>query len=81
MLKLKYLPSHLVNPLSTGELFHYYMLDKSICHFKGVWSTLSLLFYFLMEYPVSKQCRPLIRRHVIKVGQGPAVLALGTGGG
>ena len=31
----------------TGRSFHCYMLDKSICHFRGVRSnTLSLLFYF-----------------------------------
>ena len=24
-----------INPLYTGGLFHCYMLDKSICHFKG----------------------------------------------
>ena len=40
----------------TGKLFHCYMLDKSICHFRGVGSGLLLL--FLMENPVSKQCRP-----------------------
>ena len=34
------------NPLYTDELFHCYMLDKSICHLKGVRSTLLLLFYF-----------------------------------
>ena len=33
-------------PLYTGRLFHYYMLGKSICHFRGVGSILSLLFYF-----------------------------------
>ena len=31
------------NPLYTGGLFHCYMLDESICHFRGVWSILSLL--------------------------------------
>ena len=31
-------------PLYTGRLFHCYILDKSICHFKGVRSILSLLF-------------------------------------
>ena len=30
----------------TGGLFHCYMLDESICHFRGVMSILSLLFYF-----------------------------------
>ena len=37
------------------------MLDESICHFRGVRSILSLFFfYFLMENPVSKQCRPRV---------------------
>ena len=30
----------------TSGLFHCYMLDKPICHFRGVRSILSLLFYF-----------------------------------
>ena len=35
-----------VNPLYTDGLFHYYMLDESICHLRGVKSILSLLFYY-----------------------------------
>ena len=34
------------NPLYTGRLFHCYMLDESICHFRGVRSILPFLFYF-----------------------------------
>ena len=34
------------NPLYTGGLFHCYMLNESICHFRDVGSVLSLLFYF-----------------------------------
>ena len=34
------------NPLYTGGLCHCYMLDESICHFRGVGSILSLLLYF-----------------------------------
>ena len=34
------------NPLYTGRLFHCYMMDKSICHFRGVGYILSLSFYF-----------------------------------
>ena len=34
-----------INPLYTGRLFHCYMLDKSICHFRGFESISSLLFY------------------------------------
>ena len=44
-----------VNPLYTNGLFHCYMLDESICHFRGVGSILSLL-VFLMGNPVSKHC-------------------------
>ena len=45
-----------LNPLHTGGLFHYYMLDNSIFH-------LGCKFYFvafnlfLMENPVSKECK------------------------
>ena len=45
-------PSHMyvendnASPLYTGRLFHSYMLDESICNFRGVGSILSLLFYF-----------------------------------
>ena len=35
-----------LNPLYTGALFHWYMLDETICNFRGVGSILSLLFYF-----------------------------------
>ena len=34
------------NPLHTDRLFNRYMLDEFICHFRGVGSILSLLFYF-----------------------------------
>ena len=37
-------------PLYTGRLFHCYMSDKSICHFRGV--------LFFMENSASKQYRP-----------------------
>ena len=33
------------NPLYNGGLFHCYMLDESICHFRGDGSILWLLFY------------------------------------
>ena len=36
----------LFNPLCTDGLLHCYVLDKFICHFRGVGSVLSLLFYF-----------------------------------
>ena len=34
-----------LNPLYTGGLFHCFMMVESICHFRGVESILSLLFY------------------------------------
>ena len=36
----------IINPLYTGGLFHYPMLDESICHFRGVRpsSTLNSIF-------------------------------------
>ena len=34
------------NPLYTGRLSHCYMLNKSICHARGVQSILSILFDF-----------------------------------
>ena len=47
----------ILNPLYTGGLFHCYMLDKFVCHFRGVRPILSLI-VFLMKNPVSKQSRP-----------------------
>ena len=38
-----------LNPLYTAGLFHCYMLDDSICHFRAVSSKLLLLFYFLWK--------------------------------
>ena len=35
-----------LNPLYTGRLFHCYMLDESICHLRGVRSTLWLYSIF-----------------------------------
>ena len=35
-----------LNPLYIGGLFHGFMLSKYICHFRGIGSILSLLFYF-----------------------------------
>ena len=49
-----------VNQLYTDRLFHCYVSDKSIsfCHFKGVRFYFIASSLFLMENPVSKQCRP-----------------------
>ena len=41
------------NPLYASRLFHCYIIDESICHFRGI---RSILCYFVMENPVSKQC-------------------------
>ena len=38
------------NPKYTGKFCHCYMLDESICHFRGVGS--------ILVNPVSKHCRP-----------------------
>ena len=38
------------NPLYTGGLFHCYMLDESICQFRGVGSILPLLQIFDGKY-------------------------------
>ena len=43
-----------IHILYTSRLFHCYMMDEFICHFRGVGSILSLLFCFLMENTVSK---------------------------
>ena len=42
-----------LNPLYTGGLFHCYMLDEAI----GLVYFVTFIL-FLMENPVSKQCRP-----------------------
>ena len=34
------------SPLYTGRIFHCYVLNKFICHFRGLGSVLLLLFYF-----------------------------------
>ena len=39
-------PLPFINLWYTGGLFHSYMLDKSICHYRSVGSIVSLLFYF-----------------------------------
>ena len=46
------------NPLYSCGLFHCYMLDESICQFRGVNIYFVTFILFLMENPVSKQHRP-----------------------
>ena len=41
-----YLSYLVFNPLYTDRLFHCYVLDKSVCNFRGVGSILSLYFIF-----------------------------------
>ena len=36
-----------IDPLYSGGLFHYYMLDQSICHFRGV--VVFCRFYFIFD--------------------------------
>ena len=40
------------NPLYTGGLFHCFILDESVCHFRDA------TFILFMENSVSKHCRP-----------------------
>ena len=39
-------------------VFYSYMLDESICHFRGVRSILSLLFYFLRKILLANDVDP-----------------------
>ena len=43
-----------LNPLYNGKLYHCYILDKSICHFRGCQVNFVAFILFLMENPVSK---------------------------
>ena len=52
------------NPLYTGRLFHCYILDEAICHFRGVGSILLLLFYLWWKILLGTVCT-LIRRHIM----------------
>ena len=44
------------HPLYTGGLFHWYIVDESICHFRGVKSNFVAFNLFLMENPLRKHC-------------------------
>ena len=46
------------NLLYTGRLFLCIMLDESICHFRGVWFILSLLFYFWWKVVLANNVDP-----------------------
>ena len=47
-----------LNPLYTGRFLHCYLLDKSFCHFRGVKSILSLLFYFCWKILLANNVDP-----------------------
>ena len=53
---IQVIPLLAINLLYSGRLFHCYMLDESICHFRGIQSILSLS--FLIENLDRKKCRP-----------------------
>ena len=55
---LMVLNTSVLNPLHTGRLLHCYMLDESICHFRGCGVYFVAFILFLMGNPVSKQFRP-----------------------
>ena len=48
----------LLKRTSTLYFFHCYMLDESICHFRGVRSILSLLFYFCWKILLANNVDP-----------------------
>ena len=39
-----------INPLYTGGHFRCFMLEKSICYFRDVWSIFLPLFYFFLKF-------------------------------
>ena len=62
--------NHHLNPLYTNGLFHCYMLDESICHFRVVWSIFFFFFFFafilfLMENPLTNNEDPDQKPHDI----------------
>ena len=42
------------NSLYTGRLFHCYMFDWPICHFRSVGSFFVVFIFFFIENPISK---------------------------
>ena len=54
-----------VNPLYTGRLFYCYMLDESICHFRGIRSILSLVFYFWWKILLANTVDPDQTQHYV----------------
>ena len=52
------------------------MLDKPICHFRGIRSTLLLLFYFLMEILLANNVNPDQMPHNVASDQGQHCLPM-----
>ena len=46
-----------LRPIYTGGLFHIFLLDEFICHFRGVGSILSLQFYAIFD---GKFCQQIL---------------------
>ena len=65
-----------VNPLYTGRLFHCYMLDESLCHFRGVRSTLSLLLYFWWKILLENNVDPDQMPHYVASDPGLHCLSM-----
>ena len=47
-----------LNPYLPNGLFHPYILDKSISSFRGIWSTFSSLFHFLLKILYANSADP-----------------------
>ena len=59
-------PVPLFNPLYTDELFHCYMLDKSIYHYRGVaWVYFLLLFCFCWKIMLTINVDPDLMSHYV----------------
>ena len=46
------------NSLYTGRLFHCFILEETICHFRGIRSIVLLLFYFLWKILLANSVDP-----------------------
>ena len=65
-----FFPLQNINPLYAGGLFHCYILYESFCHFRGVRSILSLLFYFLCKSLLANNADPDQMPHYVASDQG-----------
>ena len=64
-----------LNLFYTGRLYQCYMLEESVCDFRGVGSILSLLFYFWWKILLAKHCRPWSDTTLCGVWSGAAMFA------